>query len=241
VRRQTVHQFLEAGLIVTNPDNPDRPPNSAHTVYQIEQGALELLRTFGTLEWETNLEAYLASIETLKKRYASEREMRRIPVTIAPGKTLKLSPGGQNVLIEKIIHVFAPIYAPGGNVLYVGDTDKKFLHFDEEAFTNLGITIDPHGKIPDVVLHYAEKNWLILIEAVTSHGPIDGKRKDELKRLFGNSRAGLVFVTAFLSYGALVRYLPSISWETEIWVADHPTHLIHLDGERFLGPYEEKG
>lgn len=108
VRRQTVHQFLEAGMIVINPDAPDRPPNSAHTVYQIEQGTLDLLRSFGTPAWETHLQAYLASVETLKKRYAQERDMRRIPVTVAPGKRLMLSPGGQNVLIERIIHVFAP-------------------------------------------------------------------------------------------------------------------------------------
>lgn len=238
VRRQTVHQFLEAGLVVVNPDHPDRPPNSAHTVYQIEQGALELLRTFGTLGWETHLQAYLASVETLKRRYAQEREAHRIPVTVAPGKVLTLSPGGQNVLVKQIIDSFAEIYVPGGKVLYVGDTDEKFAYFDEEGLASLGITIDPHGKIPDVIIHYVEKDWLILIEAVTSHGPIDGKRKDELKRLFHNSRAGLVFVTAFLSRSTMVKYLQEISWETEVWVADHPTHLIHFDGERFLGPYE---
>lgn len=240
VRRQTVHQFLEAGLVVTNPDNPDRPPNSAHTVYQIEQGALELLRTFGTPAWDVHFQTYLASIETLKERYAQERKMRRIPIAVASGKILTLSPGGQNVLVEKIIHTFAPVYTPGGKVLYVGDTDEKFAYFDEEGFAALNITIEAHGKIPDVIIHYTEKDWLVLIEAVTSHGPIDGKRKDELKRLFRNSKAGLVLVTAFLTRGAMVRYLQDISWETEVWVADHPTHLIHFDGERFLGPYEEK-
>ncbi len=126
VRRQTVHQFLEAGLIVTNPDDPARPPNSAHTVYQIEQGALELLRTFGTPAWDIHLQTYLASVETLTKRYAQEREMHRIPVIVAPGKTLTLSPGGQNILVEKIVHSFASLYTPKGIVLYVGDTDEKF-------------------------------------------------------------------------------------------------------------------
>ncbi len=114
-------------------------------------------------------------------------------------------------------------------------------YFDKEGLANLGVTIESHGKIPDVIIHYTEKNWLVLIEAVTSHGPIDGKRKDELKRLFSNSHAGLVFVTAFLTRGAMVRYLQEISWETEVWVADHPTHLIHFNGDRFLGPHEEKG
>src|SRR5260370_34636535 len=125
VRRQSVHQFLEAGLLVANPDEPERPVNSPKAVYQIEQVALELLRNYGTDEWNINLRTYLSSVETLKRRYAQEREMRRIPVTVAPGKSITLSPGGQNILIEQIITSFAPSYTPGGKVLYVGDTEVR--------------------------------------------------------------------------------------------------------------------
>jgi hypothetical protein len=96
--------------------------------------------------------------------------------------------------------------------------------------------MDVHGKMPDVIVHYTEKNWLVLIEAVTSHGPIDPKRKAELETLFKGSSAGLVLVTTFLSRKAMVKYLPAISWETEVWVADTPSHMIHFNGERFLGP-----
>jgi adenine-specific DNA-methyltransferase len=240
VRRQTVHQFLEAGLIEANPDQPDRPINSPKAVYRIEQGALELLRTFGTLEWDKNLRTYLVSLETLQKRYAKEREMRRIPVTLAPGKTITLSPGGQNILVEKIIREFAEVYTPGGRVLYVGDTDEKFAYYDWEGLEELGVTLESHGKMPDVIIYYTENDWLVLIEAVTSHGPIDGKRKDELERLFSNSRVGLVFVTAFLSRVAMLQYMKDIAWETEVWIAEAPTHLIHFNGKRFLGPYEKK-
>lgn len=237
VRRQTVHQFLEAGLIEANPDQPDRPVNRPKAVYQIENGALELLRTFGATEWEQNLKTYLASIETLQKRYAKEREMHRIPVTLSTGKTVMLSPGGQNILVEKIIHDFASTYTPGGKVLYIGDTDEKFAHFDQEGLAELGVKLESHGKMPDVIIHYTEEDWLVLIEAVTSHGPIDGKRKDELERLFGHSRAGLVLVTAFLSRIAMLQYMKDIAWETDVWIAESPTHLIHFNGKRFLGPY----
>jgi adenine-specific DNA-methyltransferase len=240
VRRQTVHQFLEAGLIEANPDQPDRPINSPKAVYQVEQGALELLRTFGTPEWDQNLRAYLASVESLQKRYAKEREMRRIPVTVAPGQIITLSPGGQNILVEKIIHEFAETYTPGGQVLYVGDTDEKFAYFDREGLEELGVNLEAHGKMPDVIIHYTENDWLILIEAVTSHGPIDGKRKDELERLFDSSRAGLVLVTAFLSRITMLQFMKDIAWETEVWIAEFPTHLIHFNGKRFLGPYEKK-
>jgi adenine-specific DNA-methyltransferase len=239
VRRQTVHQFLDAGLIVANPDEPERPINSPKAVYQIERSALELLQTYDTPEWDHNIRAYLSSVETLKKRYAQEREMTRIPVKVAPGKTITLSPGGQNVLVSQIIDEFAPRFTPGGTVLYLGDTDSKFAYFDEKGLAELGVEIETHGKMPDVIINYTEKGWLILIEAVTSHGPIDPKRRNELQHLFRNSKAGIVYVTAFLDRKAMMEYLNVISWETEVWVAEAPTHMIHFNGERFLGPHEQ--
>jgi adenine-specific DNA-methyltransferase len=239
VRRQTVHQFLDAGLIVVNPDDPKRPTNSGKTVYQIEAGALELLRTLGTPEWDKNLRAYLASVETLAKRYARERKMRRIPLRLPTGQKITLSPGGQNILVEKVITDFAAYFTPGGIPLYVGDTGEKFAYFDRPGLEVLGVNLEAHGKMPDVIIHDSDRDWLVLVEAVTSHGPINPKRRDELRRLFAGSRAGLVYVTAFLDRKTMVQYLNEISWETEVWVADAPTHLIHFNGERFLGPYPE--
>jgi adenine-specific DNA-methyltransferase len=237
VRRQTMHQFLEAALVMINPDKPDRPPNSPKTVYEVAPDALQLIRTFGTEEWVPSLQTYLASVETLKRRYAQEREMARIPVEVADSKVITLSPGGQNVLVKEIIDEFAPRFTPGGKLLYVGDTDEKWAHFDQKALADLDVSVDEHGKIPDVIIHYTDKNWLVLIEAVTSHGPIDPKRKSELERIFAGSTAGLVFVTAFLTRRAMIEYISQISWETEVWVADAPSHLIHFNGEKFLGPY----
>lgn len=236
VRRFTVHQFIDAGLVIINPDKY-RPPNSPKTVYEIEPSALELLRTYGTDEWEVNLKTYLSSVETLTKRYAQERQMARIPVQIAEGKTITLSPGGQNELVKAIVEEFASLYTPGGKLIYVGDTDEKWAYFDETALGKLGVAVDAHGKIPDVIIHYTKKNWLVLVEAVTSHGPINPKRKGELEKLFKGSKAGLVFVTAFPTRQVMVKYLSEISWETDVWVAESPTHLIHFNGERFLGPY----
>lgn len=237
VRRQTVHQFLHAGLILINPDDPERPVNSPKAVYQIEPSALALLRTYGTGDWPNRLQEYLESVDTLTRRYAQDREMGRIPVTIEPGKTILLSPGGQNVLIEKIVHEFCPRFTPGGKLIYVGDTDKKFAYFDESALRALGVTIDLHGKMPDIVVYFTDKNWLVLIEAVTSHGPMDPTRRSELQVLFKGAEPGLVFVTAFLTRRAMVEFLQEISWETEVWVAEAPSHMIHFNGERFLGPY----
>jgi type II restriction enzyme len=238
VRRQTVHQFIQAALIVPNPDKPSRPTNSPKAVYQIEPSVLKLIRSFEKSEWKRDLQKYLRSVDTLKKLYAREREMRRIPVRLANGQEIRLSPGGQNVLVKKIVDDFCPLFTPDGYIIYVGDTQSKWAYFDSDALALLGVQIEEHGKMPDVVVHHAEKNWLVLIEAVTSHGPVNPKRREELKTLFAGASAGLVFVTAFLDRRAMLKYLNDISWETEVWIAESPTHLIHFNGERFLGPYE---
>lgn len=237
VRRQTMHQFVDAGIARYNPDKPDRPVNSPKAVYQIEPAALILLRTFGTPAWHDQLATYLAGRETLVARYAREREQNRIPVTIAPGTEITLSPGDHSELIRAIVEDFGPRFVPGGVLVYVGDTGEKWGYFDAPLLSGLGVDVDSHGKMPDVVLHYPEKNWLVLAESVTSHGPVDGKRHEELARLFAGSSAGLVYVTAFPSRALMTRYLSDIAWETEVWVADAPSHLIHFNGERFLGPY----
>ncbi|MGI8552025.1 MAG: BsuBI/PstI family type II restriction endonuclease [Dehalococcoidia bacterium] len=234
VRRQTAHQFLQEGLIQANPDDPLRAVNSAKNVYQIERSLLDVLRAYGTSDWEQRLGTYLSSVETLIQRYAQEREMQRIPVTLAPGKTISLSPGGQNILIERIIHDLCAIFTPGGRVVYIGDADEKWSYFDSKLLASLGVTVEAHGKMPDVVVFYQKKGWLVLIEAVTTHGPVNPKRRAELTALFERSTATIVFVTAFLSRKAMLRYLEEISWETEVWVAEAPTHMIHFNGERFL-------
>ncbi|MEK6744072.1 MAG: BsuBI/PstI family type II restriction endonuclease [Nitrospirota bacterium] len=239
VRRFTVHQFVQASLILPNPDKPSRPTNSPDAVYQIEPTALKLLRELGKPGWKTQLKKYLLTVEPLKKRYARERDTRRIPVKLAPGQKIKLSPGGQNVLVKKIVDDFCQLFTPGGHIIYVGDTQTKWAYFDTNALRAIGVEIEEHGKMPDVVMHYVEKNWLVLIEAVTSHGPVNPKRRRELKELFSSSKIGLVFVTAFLKRRAMMKYLDDISWETEVWVAESPTHLIHFNGERFLGPYDD--
>ncbi|MDP1696185.1 MAG: BsuBI/PstI family type II restriction endonuclease [Xanthomonadaceae bacterium] len=167
-----------------------------------------------------------------------EREQSRIPVEIVPGHKITLSPGTHSALIKAIIEDFAPRFAPGSVLLYAGDTGEKWGYFDAARLADLGVNVDTHGKMPDVVLHYTANNWLLLVESVTSHGPVDGKRHAELAHLFADSTAGLVFVTAFPNRAVMGQHLGEIAWETEVWVADAPSHLIHFNGVRFLGPYD---
>jgi len=238
VRRQTVHQFVAAALVVPNPDKPDRPVNSGKTVYQMEPDALRVIASYGSSRWKRNIKSYQKTVKSLQERWAAERKMKRIPVTLPEGTEVTLSPGGQNVLIVEIIEGFCSRFTPGGEILYIGDADEKFAVYEQDRLASLGVSIEEHGKMPDLVVHDRGREWLVLIEAVTSHGPMNPKRREELGELFASARPGLIYVTAFLDRKTLAKYIDDISWETEVWVAENPTHLIHFDGERYLGPYE---
>jgi hypothetical protein len=238
IRRFTLHQFADALLVEQNPDQPDRPVNSPKWNYQVTAEALEVIRTFGTEVFGERLKAYLAEVPGLKAQYAAARQLNRIPLTLPGGALFTLSPGGQNVLIKQVIEEFCPQFTPGGQVLYVGDADAKWAIFEIDVLEGLGVNFDEHGKMPDIVVYMPDRDWLVLIEAASSHGPVDGKRRGELSTLFRDARPGMVYVSCFPDRKEMRRYLEQIAWETEVWCAEDPTHLIHFNGERFLGPYE---
>ena len=237
IRRQTLHQFVDATLVVENPDEPDRPVNSPRWNYQVTSEALTVIQAYGTPAFDAELRKYLTIVPGLRDRYAAAREMNRIPVTLPGGLPFTLSPGGQNVLIKQVVEEFCPRFTPGGEVLYVGDADTKWALFEAERLAQLGVTVDQHGPMPDLVVYLPDREWLVLMEAASSHGPVDSRRRAELAALFSDARPGLVYVSCFPDRREMRKYLNDIAWATEAWCAEDPTHLIHFNGERFLGPY----
>jgi len=238
VRRFTVHQFVQIGLVIPNPDKPDRAVNSPDNVYQLEHAALQLLKLYGHKNWKEHVAIYKVSAAKLAALRTKERGMVMVPANLPSGGVIRLSAGGQTAVVKALLEEFCPRFTPGGHVLYLGDAGDKWLIQESTALAKLGVVVNEHGKMPDLVVHHVAKNWLVLIEAVTSHGPMNLKRKNELRELFKLSKVGLVFVTAFATRADMTRFLGEISWETEVWVAEAPSHMIHFNGERFLGPYE---
>lgn len=236
-RRQVLHQFVQAAVVIYNPDSPDLPVNSSRAHYKLSSAALAAIRTFGTNRWANARDKFIQSQGSLVTKYAAEREMSRVSMTLSSGEVFKLSPGRHNQLQAAIVEEFAPRFAPGSKLLYLGDTETKALHIDSAGLKRVGITIDEHSKLPDIVLHYEPKNWLIFVEAVTAHGPMTPKRVAELKAILTGGKAGPVFVSAFLDIAQFKIWAADIAWETEVWLADNPSHMLHFNGDRFLGPH----
>jgi type II restriction enzyme len=235
-RRQVLHQFVQARIADYNPDAPDLPTNSPRAHYALTEAALAAVRTYGTRRWKSAVSRFLQQQGNLLTVYQKRRVHHLVPVRLSDGTILKLSPGKHNQLQAAIVEEFAPRFAPGACLLYLGDTAKKNLHVDIKQLSGLGISIGEHDKLPDVVLHDAERDWLFLIEAVTSHGPVTPKRVVELEAMFAGCQTGRIYVSAFPDFAEFRKHLKSIAWETEVWIAEIPDHIIHFNGDRFLGP-----
>ncbi len=236
-RRFSTHQLVQAGIAVYNPDQPDRAVNSPNAVYQISPAALQVVQAYKTDSFDTLLSDFKANQSTLTDQYAHEREKSLVPVKIKENYIIQLSPGKHSQLIQNIIEQMAPRFLPNSILIYVGDTEKKWGYYDQELAGNLLFNVQKHGKMPDVILYVEDKQWLVLVEAVTSHGPVDSKRYIELEKLFENVTAGKVYISAFPDKKTFIHYAQDIAWETEAWISDNPSHMIHFNGDRFIGPY----
>lgn len=240
IRRQTIHQFEQARLIDRNPDDPRRPTNSGDTVYQLTKEASTVLASFGKPSFPRKCERFIELHGSLSAAYERSRNLLKVPVILADGSRVDLSPGLHNELQRLVIEEFAPRFARGSRVVYLGDTAEKRLVIDVDGISALQIPEMNHDKLPDVVLYDSGRHWLFLIEAVTSHGPVSAKRHAELEAMLRDCPAGRVYVTAFLDFAAFKKHAAEIVWESEVWIAEYPDHMIHFDGDKFLGPYPRK-
>lgn len=236
IRRQVLHQFVQAGIADYNPDIPGLPVNSPLTHYAISEIALETIKSFTTGNWEKAIHNFTSKIGALKDKYGKERKMSRVPLKLSDGSVLMLSPGKHNEVQAAVVEEFASRFAQGSAILYVGDTENKDLHIDMEALEKIGISITEHSKLPDIVIYDEKKNWLYLIEAVTSHGPMTPKRIVELEDFLKNCEAGKIYVSAFPDFSKFKKHTTEIAWDTEVWIMEFPEHMIHFNGDRFLGP-----
>jgi hypothetical protein len=231
IRKQALHPFRIAAFVEDN----TLATNSPNYSYRLTAEFLEVLRGYNSSEWDTVKTAFLSTHTSLVEMYDTKRSKSKMPIQIN-GVDLSLSIGRHNVLQKAIIEEFAPRFAPNSECLYIGDTTKRDLFKNETALGDLGFIITLHDKMPDIVLYSRDKDWLYFIEAVTSVGSMDPKRIIELSEMTEHVTSGKIFVTAFPDFKTYKKFANSLAWDTEVWIAEKPDHMIHLNGDRFIGP-----
>ena len=230
-RKQALHRFRTAALVEDN----GKATNSPNYRYRLTEEIVQILRTMQVPTWKAAIQGFLFHHEKLIDKYASKKRMTMMSVNIN-SKDFKFSAGKHNELQKAIIEEFAPRFAPNAECLYVGDTIEKDLVKNADKLKELGFEITLHDKMPDVVLYREDKNWIYFVESVTSVGPMDPKRILEITEMTKAVTAGKIFVTAFLDFKTYKKFAEALAWETEVWIAEMPEHMIHLNGDRFMGP-----
>lgn len=231
IRKNCLHQFRDGAVVEDN----GKATNSPLYKYRLTEEFCNLIKYYGTAAWDLQLGSYIHEHGTLVDKYSSKKAMEKLPVNIN-GADFHFSPGKHNQLQKAILEEFAPRFAPNSMCLYVGDTVDRDLYKDVDMLNELGFSITNHDKMPDVVLYRPDVEWLYFIEAVTSVGPMSSKRILELKEMTQKVKVGKVYITAFLNIDTYRKFVKEIAWETEIWLADMPEHMIHMNGDKFMGP-----
>lgn len=230
-RKQALHHFRIAAIIEDN----SKPTNSPNYRYRVTTEALDLIKNYKTTKWKSEKEKYLKNHEKLISIYENKRKLTKMPVVIN-GEKFEFSTGKHNELQKAIIEEFAPRFAQNSIVLYVGDTKDKDLYKDNELLKKLKISMGEHEKLPDVILYQEDKKWVYFIEAVTSVGPISPKRILEINEMTQECDLGKIFITAFIDMKTFKKFAEDLAWETEVWLSEMPDHMIHLNGDKFVGP-----
>lgn len=236
IRRQDLKLLVEAGIIVNSSSTEEQATNNPSRGYGLSTSFANLLHSFGSSRWEILLNEFRKETKSLKEELERRRDLQKVPVTLPNGKTIVLSYGEHNNLQKAIIEVFLPLFGFGAEVLYVGDTKDKFLHLEKAELEKIKFFTLEHEELPDVVAYSREKNLLYLIEAYHSTGEWDEIRVRKVKRKLEESgcTANIIFFTAFENKNIFKQKAKDIAWETEVWIADSPEHLVHFNGSKFL-------
>ncbi len=238
IRRKDLRLLVVAGIVIKSAGNPNSARNDPTRAYALSSEYATLIQNFGVANWKQEVDTFIGDRVTLSEDLAQRRKLQTVPVHLPNERVLNFSPGKHNQLQKAIIEDFLPRFGYQAQVLYVGDTADKFLFVDQAKLNELRFFQIGHGELPDVLAYSLMKNWLFLIEAVHSSGPISPLRLIELKRLTSECTAEIVFVTAFSDRKSFRKFVSEIAWETEVWIASEPDHLIHFNGDKFLGPYQ---
>lgn len=237
IRRKDLKLLVLADLVVNSGVNKGSATNDPTRGYALHPDFKKLIVSYKTTDWEKNLKSFNKNRPLLSEVLARKRNLDKIPVKLPSGKPLELSLGEHNVLQKAIIEEFLPRFGSDCEVLYIGDTSNKILHIEETELKKLNFFELSHDELPDIIAFSKKNNWLYLIEAVHSSGPMSETRVLELRKMLKKCKAELIFVTGFLTRTEFRKWMLDIAWETEVWIADNPDHLVHFNGHKFLGAY----
>jgi hypothetical protein len=238
IRRKDLVLLVEAGIVIGAAQRENAKTNDGTRANALQPAFANVMRLYGEPEWRIALADVMKGRKKLIETLARKRGLARIPIQIG-NKEFSLSPGNHNLVQKAVIEKFLPLFGYGAEALYLGDTENKNLFYAPDKLKAFGFFELAHDKLPDVVAYRKKKNWLFLIEAVDTSNPITELRKEKFDALTKNCKPAIVYVTAFADRATFRKFSKDVAWETEVWIAESPDHMVHFNGDKFLGPYKK--
>lgn len=226
IRKGSTKRLVNHGLAISNKDDPSRPTNSGRTNYCLTDDFYEILRSGGKSQekrvqtWNELHGSMIAQIDDTT---------HNVTVKFPDGKTYELSPGAHNLLEKYIVERFVLSMIKKPEMVYLGDTRKKMLFVNENLVKKLGIILDEHDKLPDVIVWSHTSRRFHVIESVTSVGPVEESRKREIDYIINgktDKKYDITYTTAFLDRKTFSRFAGIIASDTSVWIASEPDGLI---------------
>jgi type II restriction enzyme len=236
IRRVDLAALVLAGIVLARAGKPNASTNDPTRRYAVAPEVADLLKAIGTPAEEQLQRQLIAHLGSFEERLEKHRP-KRVDAKLPDGRLLQLSSGSHNVLQKAVLEEFLPRFTQDPVVLYLGDTAKKALHVEDQLLAELGFEELAHDRLPDIIVLDKGRNWILLIEAVHSSNPISKERHLILETFTANCPVPKVYVSVFANRQEFRKWVCDISWETEVWLVESPDHMIHFNGDKFLGPY----
>lgn len=233
VRRRDLRPLVQAGIVVES--MPASSPNNPSRGYGLSVDHGRVARSYGTKRWGRDL-AELLSRRGAPGDAPGGRAVEKLPVDVPGRERVLMSLGRHGELHKLVIEEMLPRFCHGSEVLYVGDARQRSLLMDGGKLAALGFQVG-QGLLPDVIAYSRDRNVLYLIEAVHTSNPFSAARRREMGNLGTGCRAGISYISAFRSRREFRKFAAEIAWETAVWIADEPDHVIHFNGGGAIGPH----
>lgn len=171
--------------------------------------------------------------QLIKRKAKRALQNKDIPVRISSGQVFYLGPGEHNLLEKSVVEVFGHAFLNEPQVVYLGETSPRKGYQNRTLMRRLNLPIDTAASLPDVILFSETDLHLVIIEVVTSSGPVNSIRLEQLQKFTkGPRKLGIktTYVSAFPSRAVFRKFVEDIAWGSSVWIENEPNNIVHFEG-----------
>lgn len=227
-RKTSLAPMMSFGVIVRHQLSP-RDPN---TYYRLHPDFARILSESDNKERDKLISGFQAQHKIKERAVKSELLKGNVLIEIGDKKTFSLSPGAHSLLEKSIVEIFGHAFLRDPQVVYLGDANPKRSYQNRIVMRRLNFPINIALPLPDVILFSAEESRLVIVEAVSTSGPVNSIRLEQLQKFTkGPRKLGyrISYISAFPSRSIFRKFVEEIAWGSSVWIENEPHNIVHFE------------